>query len=71
MWPVPSCTNITSPFGARWGTVHKGIDISGGGIYGKPIVAADSGRVIQAGWGNYGTGYGGYGNVVAIDHGGG
>ena len=26
---------------------------------------------MMAGWGNYGTGYGGYGNVVAIDHGGG
>lgn len=71
MWPVPSCTNITSGFGPRWGTVHKGIDISRSGIYGAQIVAADSGKVIQAGYGNYGTGYGGYGNVVAIDHGGG
>lgn len=72
-WPVPSCTNITRPFGDRsvGGTFHKGIDISGPGVYGSPIVAADSGRVIQAGWGNYGSGYGGYGNVVAIDHGGG
>lgn len=74
-WPVPSCTNITSPFG--WRTMnggkefHKGIDISRSGIYGTAIVAADSGRVIQAGFGNYGTGYGGYGYVVAIDHGGG
>jgi murein DD-endopeptidase MepM/ murein hydrolase activator NlpD len=70
-WPVPSCTRISSPFGPRWGGFHKGIDISRSGIYGASIVAADSGRVIQAGWGNYGTGYGGYGNVVAIDHGGG
>lgn len=70
-WPVPGVSNITSGFGARWGTVHKGIDISSAGIYGKPIVAADSGKVIMAGWGNYGTGYGGYGNVVAINHGGG
>lgn len=74
-WPVPSCTNITSPFGYRnignGGEFHKGIDISRGGIYGAAIVAADSGKVIQAGFGNYGTGYGGYGNVVAIDHGGG
>jgi murein DD-endopeptidase MepM/ murein hydrolase activator NlpD len=70
-WPVPSCTTITSGFGARWGTVHKGIDISRSGIYGAAIVAADSGKVIKAGYGNYGTGYGGYGNVVAIDHGGG
>lgn len=70
-WPVPSCTNVTSGFGPRWGSFHKGIDISRGGIYGAAIVAADSGRVIQAGFGNHGTGYGGYGNVVAIDHGGG
>ena len=70
-WPVPSCTNITSGYGSRWGSFHKGIDISRSGIYGAAIVAADSGTVIKAGYGNYGTGYGGYGNVVAIDHGGG
>ena len=74
-WPVPSCTNITSGYGYRnigsGNEFHKGIDISRGGIYGAAIVAADSGRVIQAGFGNYGTGYGGYGYVVAIDHGGG
>jgi len=74
-WPVPSCTNVTSGFGRRniggGSEFHKGVDISRGGIYGAPIVAADSGRVIQAGMGVYGSGYGGYGNVVAIDHGGG
>lgn len=70
-WPLPGINTITSGFGPRWGTFHKGIDITSGGAYGQPIVAADSGRVMMAGWGNYGTGYGGYGNVVAIDHGGG
>ena len=70
-WPVPGINNITSGFGSRWGSFHKGIDISSAGVYGRPIVAADSGRVIMAGWGNYGSGYGGYGNVVAINHGGG
>lgn len=70
-WPLPGINTITSGFGPRWGTFHKGIDITSGSAYGKPIVAADSGRVMMAGWGNYGTGYGGYGNVVAIDHGGG
>lgn len=74
-WPVPSCTNITSGYGWRdigsGKEFHKGIDISRSGIYGAPIVAADSGRVIQAGFGVYGSGYGGYGYVVAIDHGGG
>ena len=75
LWPVPSCTTITSGYGWRdignGQEFHKGIDISRSGIYGAPIVAADSGTVIQAGWGNYGTGYGGYGYVVAVDHGGG
>lgn len=70
-WPLPGVTNITSGYGSRWGSLHKGMDISSAGVYGKKIVAADAGKVIQAGWGNYGTGYGGYGNVVAIDHGGG
>lgn len=29
---------------------HRGIDIAGGGIYGKPIVAADGGKVIYSDW---------------------
>lgn len=65
-WPVPGYTKITAYWGDGRG--HKGIDIAGSGVYGKPIVAADSGRVIQAvhsGWG------GGYGLCVYIDHGGG
>lgn len=74
-WPVPSCTTISSGYG--WRNIgngqefHKGVDISRSGIYGAAIVAADSGRVIQSNFGQYGSGYGGYGNVVAIDHGGG
>lgn len=70
-WPVPGVNSMSRGYGYFDGTLHKGIDITSAGVYGKPIVAADSGRVIMAGWGNYGTGYGGYGNVVAIDHGGG
>jgi murein DD-endopeptidase MepM/ murein hydrolase activator NlpD len=72
-WPVPGYTQITSPYGWRWNHTdfHPGIDIGGGGIYGSKIVAADSGRVIMAGYGFSGSGYNGYGNVVAIDHGGG
>ena len=65
-WPVPGYSKITAYWGD--GRNHKGIDIAGSGVYGKPIVAADSGRVIQAvhsGWG------GGYGLCVYIDHGGG
>ncbi len=47
IWPVPSCMNITSYYGQRWGTTHYGIDISNGGIYGKPIVAITDGTVYR------------------------
>ncbi|MBR7092517.1 MAG: peptidoglycan DD-metalloendopeptidase family protein [Clostridia bacterium] len=66
IWPVPYTKNITSYFGARWGSTHYGIDISAGGVNGKPILAADGGKVIAvntSGWG------GGWGNYVLIDHG--
>ncbi len=68
-WPTPGITRITSYWGDGRG--HTGLDIASAGCSGKPIVAADSGKVIMAAWGNPGTGYGGYGNVVAINHGGG
>jgi murein DD-endopeptidase MepM/ murein hydrolase activator NlpD len=61
IWPVSG--PVTSPFGARWGRMHEGIDI--GVAYGTPIHAAASGTVIYAGW------MSGYGNLVVIDHGGG
>jgi murein DD-endopeptidase MepM/ murein hydrolase activator NlpD len=66
-WPVYG--EITSPFGWRihpiWGSeiFHAGLDIAAD--YGQPVVAADSGTVVYAGW------MGGYGNAVMIDHGGG
>lgn len=66
IWPVPAHTMITSGFGPRWGTTHKGLDISGGGCYGSDIVASASGTVVKAIWSNYG-----YGNYLIIDHGGG
>lgn len=47
IWPVPSCMNITSYYGPRWGTTHYGIDISNGSIYGKPIVAITDGVVYR------------------------
>jgi len=46
-WPVPGCRSVSSRYGYRWGRLHAGIDISGGGVYGKSIVAADSGTVIS------------------------
>lgn len=76
-WPVPGHTNITSGFGSRWGTTHKGIDISDGSIAGVPVVASRTGTVTRADNActhNYpkdtscGCG-GGYGNRVEISHG--
>jgi murein DD-endopeptidase MepM/ murein hydrolase activator NlpD len=67
VWPLPSCRRISSPFGKRWGRLHAGIDISGNGVYGKPVVSADGGVVAEV---NHGWG-GGYGKYIIIDHGGG
>lgn len=66
-WPLPG--RVTSPYGYRihpiTGTsrLHAGIDLSGSS--GQAIKAAGAGTVILAEW------YGGYGNTVVIDHGGG
>ncbi len=71
LWPLSGYYSITSKFGMRTHPVtgvyklHTGVDISGSGVNGKPILAANSGKVIKAG---YNTGYG---NYVVIDHGGG
>jgi len=64
IWPVQG--PITSPFGPRClsngdCSFHPGIDIAV--PTGTPIHAAANGAVIVAGW------VGGYGNLVAIDHG--
>lgn len=60
-WPTNG--SITSAFGARWGSLHAGIDIANGA--GTPIRAAKAGTIILSGWN------GGYGNSIVIDHGGG
>lgn len=52
---------LSSGFGARWGTVHQGIDWACS--TGTSIMASCGGTVIQAGW------YGGYGYCVTIQHG--
>ncbi|MEA4911642.1 MAG: peptidoglycan DD-metalloendopeptidase family protein [Oscillospiraceae bacterium] len=68
-WPVPGYATISSPFGYRWlyGVYgfHGGIDICGSNIYGKPIIASDTGQVRTAIYSSVG-----YGNYVIIDHGG-
>lgn len=64
-WPLPSSRNVVSGYGGRVGPIygnefHMGIDISGS--YGAPVVAADGGTVVEAGW-HYSYGY-----QVVIQH---
>ena len=69
-WPCPGYYYISSPYGYRNHPIsgkykfHKGIDIAGSGIKGKPIVAAADGIVSIA---TYNTG--GYGYYVMVNHG--
>ncbi len=66
-WPVSG--TITSPFGWRRNPFggapefHQGLDIAAPS--GTTVTAAASGTIIMAQW------YGGYGNYILIDHGGG
>ncbi len=68
-WPAPSYTRISSPYGYRIHPIfntkkfHSGVDLAAPG--GSNILAAETGRVISAGWN------GGYGNCLVVDHGGG
>ncbi len=56
----PTRGRLTSPFGARWGRRHTGIDIANS--LGTTVKAADAGRVSFAGY------QGSYGKLVIIDH---
>ena len=60
IWPVPICHNMSRGFSSG----HRALDICNGPVTvrGKNAVAADGGVVIHAGW------YGGYGNMVKIQH---
>lgn len=59
---------VTSGFGARWGTLHKGIDF--GQPIGTPVKASDAGVVVVTmHMAISGSGFGGYGNVIEIQHG--
>ena len=60
-WMRPTNSALSSIFGPRWGTFHYGIDFAA--PYGSVVHAARAGVVVKAGW------YGGYGNIVIIDHG--
>ncbi len=61
-WPVPGVKHVSSYYGMRWGRLHKGIDISTGGIYGRTVVASASGKVTRAGW------FSSYGYCIDIQH---
>ncbi len=71
MWPVPGFNTISSYYGWRWNKsdFHTGIDITGSGVNGATIVAANSGKVAKVNT-SYVPGKG-YGIYVIIDHGGG
>ena len=79
LWPCPGHYTISSPYGSRWGTKHRGIDISDKNIHGAEICAANSGEVIfvnNSCTHNYGKDHScgcgsGFGNYCIIDHGGG
>ncbi|MFN9622962.1 MAG: peptidoglycan DD-metalloendopeptidase family protein [Cyanobacteriota bacterium] len=60
-WIWPARGVFTSPYGWRWGRMHKGIDIANS--VGTPILAVQSGRITYAGWND-----GGYGYMVEITH---
>lgn len=59
-WPA-SGGYISSPYGPRWGSFHKGIDIAGPSN--RDIVASDNGTVEKVS-----NDANGYGNYVVINH---
>ncbi len=77
LWPTPTISRISSPFGPRWGRYHNGIDISNG-TYGAKVVAIADG-VVTTYSNNCKHNYGkkplynccgnGYGNYITINHG--
>jgi septal ring factor EnvC (AmiA/AmiB activator) len=67
-WPMTNY-RITQEYGpaswTAWYSFHTGIDLASNSGYGAPILAADDGDIILHQY------YGGYGNCIIIDHGGG
>ena len=77
LWPTPTISRISSPFGPRWGKYHNGIDISNG-TYGAKVIAIADG-VVETYSNSCNHNYGkkplynccgnGYGNYITINHG--
>jgi murein DD-endopeptidase MepM/ murein hydrolase activator NlpD len=63
---LPLQGRLESGFGARWGRLHAGLDIS---VLGTDRVHAALGGVVRKV--GYQAHYAGYGNVVEVSHGGG
>lgn len=57
----PVTGTVSSRYGSRWGRTHTGIDVAA--ATGTPIYACSKGTVKFTGV------YGGYGNLVIVDHG--
>jgi lipoprotein NlpD len=61
-WPLVNVAHaVGSPFGARDGRAHEGIDLPA--PTGTPVIAAADGEVVYAG-----SGIRGYGNLVVLQH---
>ncbi len=58
---APTTGRVTSCYGARWGTLHAGVDIAA--PIGTPVVTPEDGIVLQAGPAS------GFGLAVAVQHG--
>ncbi len=75
LWPVPGHYYISSYYGTRWGRMHAGVDIAGGGISGAKVVCGAAGYVslVKVGCSHNYPGNcscnGGYGNYVVVNHG--
>lgn len=69
-WWIPTTGRISAPYGDTDGSVHAnghpGCDIAA--PKGSNIMATRGGKVIWSAMGYSGSGYGGYGNCVCIDH---
>lgn len=69
-WWIPVSGRVSAPYGDTDGglhsTGHPGCDIAA--PKGSNIMSSRSGKVIWAAMGVTGSGYGGYGNCVCVDH---
>lgn len=58
--PLKTAFRYSSPYGARWGRKHEGVDMAG--AHGSPVYSTADGEVVFAGWQR------GYGNLIKVRH---